>query len=135
MKIVFDTNVILSAFLTQGLSSRVLDICIDLHEINISPWIQKEVIEKLKTKFKISKGELKRVNNFLHSEFNIIKPSGEKPTICRDENDNNILHIANYLKVDLIITGDKDLLVLKEYSGIRIINPRQFMENYRRNKK
>ena len=77
MKIVVDTNVILSAFLTQGLSSRVLDICIDVHEIIISPWIEREVTEKLKRKFNISKDALERVQNFLHSEFTIIKPTGK----------------------------------------------------------
>ncbi len=39
MKIVFDTNVILSALMSQGLSSRVLDICIDKHQLFISHWI------------------------------------------------------------------------------------------------
>jgi uncharacterized protein len=130
MKIVFDTNVILSAFLTQGLSSRVLDICIDLHEIIISPWIFNEVSKKLKDKFKLSVQQLDRVTNYIHSEFKIIKPSGNKPAICHDEDDNNILHIAEYLKADLIITGDKDLLVLEKYTGINIVSPRIFMEKY-----
>ena len=130
MKIVFDTNVILSAFLTQGLSSRILDICLDLHEIIISPWIENEVIEKLANKFKASKKELERVVYFLHSEFKIINPQGEIPNICRDKDDNNILYIAESQKADLIITGDKDLLELKEYLKIKIINPRDFIEQY-----
>ena len=130
MKIVFDTNVILSAFLTQGLSSRILDICLDLHEIIISPWIENEVIEKLANKFKASKKELERVVYFLHSEFKIINPQGEIPNICRDKDDNNILYIAESQDVDLIITGDKDLLELKEYLKIKIINPRDFIEQY-----
>ncbi|MBN1412425.1 MAG: putative toxin-antitoxin system toxin component, PIN family [Spirochaetales bacterium] len=130
MKIVFDTNVILSAMLTQGLSYRVLDICIDLHEIVISPWIENEVYEKITDKFGISGEEFKKVKFFLNSNFNIIKPSGEKPLICRDKDDNNVLHTAKYCDASLIITGDKDLLSLKEYSGIKIVTPRQFMEKY-----
>jgi putative PIN family toxin of toxin-antitoxin system len=130
MKIVFDTNVILSALLTQGLSSRVLDICIDYHEIVISPFILNEVSKKLKIKFKLSTLELDRVTKFIQSEFQIIQPSGQKPVISRDEDDNNILQIADYIKADLIITGDNDLLILEKYSGINIITPRKFMEQY-----
>lgn len=130
MKIVFDTNVILSAFLTQGLSSRVLDICLDRHTIIISPWILKEVEEKLKKKFKLRVEEMERVLSFLRSEFNIIAPKGKKPDIVRDKDDNNILQIAEYTKAELIITGDKDLLVLKKFNSIQIINPREYMEKF-----
>jgi uncharacterized protein len=128
MKIVFDTNVILSALLTQGLSSRVLDICIDLHEIVISPWIENDVYEKITGIFGISDDGFEKVKTFLHSNFSIIKPTGEIPVICRDKDDNNVLHLAKHIDAALIITGDKDLLDLNEYSGIKIVTPRQFME-------
>lgn len=98
--------------------------------IYISTWIVREVSEKLTNKLRIQLDESERVQNFLHSGFNIIKPSGGRPIICRDEDDNNVLHIADYIKVDLLITGDKDLLDLKEYFGIKILTPREFIENY-----
>lgn len=130
MKIVFDTNVILSAFLTHGLSSRVLDLCIGLHEIYVSPWILKETNKILSTKFKIKEEEFIRVNRFIKEEFQIISPSGIMPEVCRDNDDNNILHLAEFIKAELIITGDKDLLVLEKYSDAYIITPRKFMEKY-----
>jgi putative PIN family toxin of toxin-antitoxin system len=130
MKIVFDTNVILSAFLTQGLSARVLDICIGLHKLYISPWIINEVNEVLRSKFTLQEKQLVRVNKFIKDEFHFINPSGAAPLICRDPDDNNILHIAEFIKADILITGDKDLLSLKEYLNTKIINPRQFMEQY-----
>jgi len=58
MKIVFDTNVLLSAFATHGLSYRVLDICLDKHELYISKWIIDEVTEKLRTKFSVDKKDI-----------------------------------------------------------------------------
>jgi len=130
MKIVIDTNVILSAFLTQGLSSRVLDITIDKHNIFISQWIIDEVSDKLKNKFNIPSNSLSQTLNFIKSVFNIINPEGPLPEICRDKDDNNILHLAKYVKADIIITGDKDLLILKKYNNIAIVNPREFMEKY-----
>ncbi len=132
MKIVFDTNVILSAFLTQGLSSRVLDLCLDGHRLFISEWIITETTEKLKTKFKVPASELIRTRDFLMTAFEIIEPGGPVPDLCRDRDDNNILHLAEECKADLIITGDRDLLVLKVFQNCRIIDPRTYMEEYHR---
>ena len=70
------------------------------------------------------------IRNFIQSATFIIKPKGKKPTHCRDEDDNNILHLAKHVHADLIITGDEDLLILKTYEDIKIITPRQFMEHY-----
>ena len=130
MKIVFDTNVILSALITQGLSSRILDICIDKHEIFISPWILKEVIEKLDKKFKVKNSEISKVEIFLRNVCKVIYPTAELPNVCRDKDDNNILQLADFVSADLIITGDNDLLILKKYKEAKIINPREFMRNY-----
>ena len=130
MKIVFDTNVILSSFITQGLSYRVLDLCLDKHRLYISQWIIDEISGKLKRKFKIPDNEIKRVQEFISRAFVIINPDGEIPILCRDKDDNNILHLAKFIKADIIITGDKDLLDLKKFNKVKIINPRTYMEKY-----
>jgi len=130
MKIVFDTNVILSSFITQGLSYRVLDLCLDRHRLYISQWIIDEISGKLKKKFKIPDNEIKRVQDFISRAFVIINPDGEIPILCRDKDDNNILHLAQFIKADIIITGDKDLLDLKKFNKVKIINPRTYMEKY-----
>ncbi len=130
MKIVLDTNVILSALITQGLSSRILDLCIDKHVLFISPWIIDEVLNKLDVKFNIPQKEIKKVNNFLLNAFHLIEPKGKIPTLCKDKDDNNILFLAQFTNSELIITGDKDLLELNNFNNCKIINPRTFMEQY-----
>jgi uncharacterized protein len=130
MKIVFDTNVILSALISQGISFRVLDICIDKHQLFISPWIINEVLLKLDVKLHVPKSEIDRVSLFLDNVFNNITPNGPLPTICRDSDDNNILLLAQHVKANLIITGDNDLISLNNYFNIKIISPRQFIENH-----
>jgi predicted nucleic acid-binding protein len=47
---------------------------------------------------------------------------------CRDKDDLRILGLAKVEEPDYIITGDKDLLVLKQFEGIPIITPREFWE-------
>ena len=54
--------------------------------------------------------------------------------ICRDKNDNDIIALALSNKVDYLITGDNDLLVLKKYKNIKIINPREFWVIVKKNK-
>lgn len=130
MKIIFDTNVLLSAFVTQGLSSRVLDICLDKHELYISQWIIDETTEKLEKKFHVKKKDIGKFIAFINSEFIIINPEGNLPDICRDKDDNNILHLAQFSKVDILITGDKDLLILESFHETKIINPRIFIEHF-----
>ncbi|MCU0849509.1 MAG: putative toxin-antitoxin system toxin component, PIN family [Spirochaetes bacterium] len=130
MKIVLDTNVILSALITQGLSSRVLDICIDKHQLFISGWIIDEVLSKLDAKMHASRKEIARVGAFLDSVFIAAVPDGVMPDVCRDKDDNNILFLAQYVGADLLITGDNDLLSLNTHLKTRVITPRHFMENY-----
>ena len=46
--------------------------------------------------------------------------------ICRDSDDDLILACARDAVADYVVTGDEDLLVLKNYEGISILNPREF---------
>lgn len=130
MRIKFDTNIIFSSLITQGLSTCVLDICIDKHYLFISQFIIDEVVDKLKNKFKTKSKDIKKIKSFLLSTFTRIKPKGEKPEACRDIDDNNILHLSESIHADLIITGDKDLLILKSFKQTAIVSPRIFMEKY-----
>jgi len=131
MIVVIDTNVILSALISSGLSARVFDICLDLHDIYISEHIVKEVLDKLETKFKVSQRDINSTKAFIKKAFIKATPEGELPDACRDPDDNNILHLARTIDADLIITGDKDLIVLKKFGNTAIINPRTFIEKYR----
>ncbi len=133
MKVVLDSNVIISALITQGLSSRLFDICIDKHVIFISAWILDEVTRILRTKFIVEHEKITRTKNFLLSTCVFIKPEGNIPTQFRDQDDNNILHIAETVKAEIIITGDEDLLILKEHLSTKIISPRIFMEKFNTN--
>ncbi|RKX76148.1 MAG: putative toxin-antitoxin system toxin component, PIN family [Spirochaetes bacterium] len=47
--------------------------------------------------------------------------------ICRDKEDDKVIALALSNKVEYIITGDKDLLVLKKYKNIKIISPRELL--------
>jgi len=61
--------------------------------------------------------------------MSVVSVSKLENPVCRDPDDDNILAAAVSGKCDCVITGDKDLLVLKEYEGIDIFSPRDFLAN------
>lgn len=59
---------------------------------------------------------------------NVTVPEGFAPVICRDPNDNHVLHLCQHLGADLLLSGDKDLLVLGRFGKTRILSPKQLAE-------
>jgi len=62
-----------------------------------------------------------------NNSINIITKNIPK-SVSRDQKDDKILQCGLDGNVDYIVTGDKDLLVLKEYETIKIINPKDYLE-------
>lgn len=48
--------------------------------------------------------------------------------VCRDPDDDEVLAVAASGEADMLVTGDKDLLILGEHAGTRIVTPRQFLD-------
>ena len=130
MKIVIDTNVILSAFLTEGITHRVFNDCIINHSIYVSEFIENELKRVLISKFEVKEKDVNELINFIDSNLSLVKPLNLIPDVCRDEADNYILQLADFIKADIIISGDKDLLTLKQFKKIRILSPRDYFNEY-----
>ncbi len=126
MKVVIDTNVLISAFLFKGVSGPVFDYCMIEEDVILSPWILDEFQGKLLGRFNLDLPDVNEIIDTIQQKSNIIQPENELPTICRDEDDNNILQLAEYVEADYIITGDKDLLTLEQFKGTLIISPGEF---------
>ncbi len=126
MRIVLDTNVLLSAYVFQGYTAEVFDHVWLHHEILLSDWILDEFQEKCRKKFKIPATGVKDNLKHLMSGATILKPIGKPPTVCRDPDDNNVLHLAEFGSAHLILTGDRDLLILESFKKTRITSPRDY---------
>ena len=126
MKIILDTNVIIAAFAARGLCSSIFELCLDRHTIIISEHILSEIQKNLKKKIKMPKAKCDMVIEYLR-EYCLVREIDElEGNICRDVDDLKILGLAKHTKPECIITGDKDLLVLKKFNSIKIITPREF---------
>lgn len=128
MRVVLDTNVLISAFLFKGISAGVYDYCTSQTEVCLSGWIMKEFLGKLEVKFKVDSIIRKEIEEVIRERVTISKPSTPLPTICRDKDDNQVLQIAESTKADFIITGDKDLLILKKFATTQIVTPGTFSD-------
>ena len=126
MKVVLDSNIYIAAFSSRGLCSSLFELCLDSTTILISEHIISEVSKNLIKKIKLPADKTNDIIIYLREQCIVkgYKKLSEK--VCRDTDDNNILALACDNRADYIITGDKDLLVLKKFDLIPIIDPREF---------
>ena len=132
MIIVLDSNVIISAFITtSGTAKDVFLYCGERHRLVISRYIIAEVAEKLQHKLGFSSAEANEVTYFLETHFDSVEPAGEIAGFSRDPEDNPVIGLALSARADFLISGDKDLLVLKKIKGVKIISPAEFWRESR----
>jgi putative PIN family toxin of toxin-antitoxin system len=128
MIVVFDTNVLIAAIITEGICSKLLHRARAREFSLVScPFIMKEIRRILSRKFRLADAEivaaLEPVNEAI-SQY--IKHNLEITGVCRDPDDDNIIACAAAAEAGYLVTGDADLLELKRYQGVRIITPRNF---------
>ncbi len=126
MKILFDTNVLISAFVARGYSYDVVKDAVYKHDLYCSKHVVEETARILPEKFHLSAATTHAALALIKRYFIHGKSAGRTEKICRDSADNQLLADAVLNGVDLIVTGDKDLLVLEEYKNIKIISPREY---------
>lgn len=130
LRLVFDTNVIVSADLFDGsVPARALWLALDLGALLMS----EALIEELRTV--LSKPRFDRYATRAEREEFLRDLAREADTVeitetvqaCRDPNDDKILELAVNGRADCIVTGDDDLLVMDPFRGIAIIRPAEFL--------
>lgn len=125
MKVAIDTNVLVAALHTRGLCSDILMACLQKHQVVLSEYILGEVERVLVTKIKTESKEAKAITFRLRDDTEIVKPTTIPDDACRDHSDLPVLGTAMAGNAEVLITGDEDLLSLKEYRGVRIVSPRE----------
>ena len=128
MKVVFDTNVLVSAFVTEGVCSKLLGRARRRQFFLLtSPFILKELEAVLLKKLSATKGETRQVLRILAEAISaLVQPDQSVSGIFRDPDDDHILSCTLAANADYLVTGDSDLLELREFRGTRIVAPRDF---------
>jgi uncharacterized protein len=130
VRVVFDTNVFISALVIPGswAEKAVSRIIEGWDELVISTDIIKEVLSVLSLKFGREREALSHVAVILLDLGELVKPD-QRLRVFRDDPDNRILECAVFGKAGLIVTGDKEMLRLKEFMGIKITSLRDYLES------
>jgi putative PIN family toxin of toxin-antitoxin system len=130
MRVVFDTNIFISALVLPGsLAEKAVSRIIEgRDDLVLSTDIIKEVLSVLSSKFGREREALSHVAVILLDLGKWVKPD-QRIRVLRDEPDNRILECAVFGRAELIVTGDKEMLRLKEYMGIKITSLRDYLES------
>jgi len=128
VRAVFDTNVLIAAFLTEGLCSGLLTRA---RKRAFSLILCDDIIREFEgirvKKFKLLPTDISEIAALVaEAAFEILHKLSPISNICRDPDDDMIIACAIDATADYIVTGDEDLLTLKSYKDIVIINPRNF---------
>ncbi|MBI5875601.1 MAG: putative toxin-antitoxin system toxin component, PIN family [Deltaproteobacteria bacterium] len=134
MRVVLDTNVIIAAFAARGLCAEIFEVCLAEDAVIISEHILTEVQEKLVEKIYLPKDTVQSIIKYLRDTAELFKPEKVDKSACRDKDDIKIIGTALSGNAEFIITGDDDLLTLKEHEGVKIITPRQYWDFLRQRK-
>ena len=131
MKIVIDTNVLISGVFFGGFPRKILSAvvsqkitaCATAEIINEYEEIVQEMIKR-------KQGHIYRaILSPLIQAMEIIEPVTHIG-ICRDPDDNKFLECAKDSHALYIVSGDKDLLVIEQFGNIQIVNAKDFCEKY-----
>lgn len=129
-KAVFDTNVYVSAAAFGGKLEILFRLSWSSHrqfKLYTSNEILKETVRVLASdKFQFTREEIADAVAAIIEAADVVEPK-TKLSVVSDEPDNRILECAVKAKAEYIVSGDSHLLDLKEYKGIHILKPAQFL--------
>ena len=130
MRVVIDTNILISAIFWPGKPKQLLN---QVRRGDITFLTSQALLTELKAvltredkPFKLSEEEARRVLRSISGIAEIVQPHSSV-TRCRDETDNRVLECALDGRADWIITGDTHLLELRSFEGIKITTVADFL--------
>ena len=128
MRVVFDTNVYIAAFVSDGVCARLVRRArIREFELFLCHIVIQEFSTKLKVKFHCTAKEIEQACTLISEAATALLTEGVLPSpVCCDLDDDMILACVGTAAAEYLVTGDMDLLVLKQHGRCKILSPRDF---------
>ncbi len=129
MRVVLDTNVVVSGLNFPGNERLVLELALrGRFELYLSPFILEEVGGVLGRKFGWDEDRVSEARRTLEKAATVIEPRRLPDVIAANEADNRILECAMEASAEYLVTGDrKHLLPLEEHQGVWVLNAPRFL--------
>ena len=130
MRIIVDTNVLMSAILFGGTPARILQAWREARVVLVmSPEIIDEYVrvgERLSARY--PGVDVQRALALIVQNAEVVRSSPLPMAVCEDPDDDKFLACAVASSVEVIVSGDKKLRAVTGYSEIRVVTPRQFVD-------
>jgi putative PIN family toxin of toxin-antitoxin system len=129
VRVVLDTNIYISAILFGGNCEEILRLgVLGVFDILISREIIEELISILRNKFGWTNEQVKEVEAYIRNITTKVTPTESLSIIRKDSSDNKIIECAVSGNAHCIVTGDQHILNMKEFRGIRVLTPAEFLK-------
>ena len=130
LKVVLDTNVLISAILFGGKPRQILEKAIR-GEVRLC--LSEPILEELRgvlqrSKFDYSPEMIQFILTELTGISDFVNPSETMDVVLEDPDDNRILECAVEAKANYIVSGDFHLLKLSRYLNIEVLNVAAFLK-------
>ena len=124
MRVFLDTNVLVSAVATRGLCAEVLHLVLAEHELVVGERVLGELRKALRQKIGPEAGTIDEVDAFLRGHAQVVRSHHRRTVPVRDVADGYVLAEAVEAGVDVVVTGDGDLLDAAAIAPFPIVTPR-----------
>jgi uncharacterized protein len=134
MRTVLDTNVVVSGLLWRGNQRRVLDAARDgIIELYTSPVLLEELRdvlsrEKFVKRLEAANVSVRELVDGYSALARVVEVEPIEAVIIRDPDDDMVIGCALTAECEIIVSGDDDLLGLKQYKDIRIITSAELLK-------
>jgi len=131
VRVFLDTNVLVSAVATRGLCSDILQAVLAEHQLVLGEAVLGELRRVLRKKLGVPAHIAEEMDEFLRREAAVISGAPALGFQVRDRDDIAVLEEAAAGEVEVLVTGDRDLLDVATHAPFRIVNPRGFWDQLR----
>lgn len=126
MRVLPDTNVLVSAFATRGLCADLFRLLAAEHDLLCAEVVITELERVLTRRFKTPATTVSEIAALLRTFEWVPKPAALPSIPVRDPDDAWVLASALAGRAEVLVRGDQDLLALADPPGLRILDPRGF---------
>jgi putative PIN family toxin of toxin-antitoxin system len=129
VRVVLDTNVLVSAFRNRGKSRSLLRALMEKHEVVLSSQILAELADVLsRDKFNVTNAQIEKFLSILVRYAIVVPVQSNSKIVMEDPDDDMILDTALCGKADYIVSGDKHLLKIARYQNAQILSINEFLQ-------